>query len=101
MLADAMGGFHHICAPIKPFGRGIAASPWSDRFSTFDSDRLTRLVFLAHDRAIRVEVKSSSPYRIKLVLFKRGRDGGISNRHPTLEQAIEVHRRFFDDPEEG
>jgi hypothetical protein len=97
MLADVMGGFHHIGAPFKPFGHGITVSPHSSRFSTFDSDTLTRLVFLAHDRAIRVEFRSSSPYRIKLVFWRRKREGGIMERHPSLDQAIAMHRRFFDE----
>lgn len=99
MLADVVGGFHHIAAPIKPLAHGITASPFSSGFSTFDSDQLTRLVFLAHDRAIRVEIRSSNPYRIKLCMWKRQREGDGMSRHPSLEQAISVHRQFFPDPD--
>ena len=80
MLADLVGGFHH-CEKIKGFGLGIEMN-YSGELATFDFDRLTRAVIMAHDRAIRFAVSSSGPGRIKLMLHKRQREGGMSQRHP-------------------
>lgn len=57
--------------------------------ATFDNNMLTALVFLAHEYCMRVEI---SPCMRNLeVQFhqRKGRDGGLSARHPTLEQAVE------------
>lgn len=98
-LADVFGGFHHVHHPVKEFGYGICTSVISGRLSTFDFDGLTRIVLLAHDRMIRVELQSSGPRMVKLCLHQRHkRDGCISGRHPTIEQALETHRRFFPVP---
>ena len=93
-LAEVVFGFHHLRAKIKPFGAGIEWNPSSSCWATFDSAGLTRLVFLAHDRCIRVEIHSSGPGRIRITAFKRkGREGSMFEKHPTLEQAIDAHRR--------
>lgn len=90
LLCDVFHGEHHAPERIFAFGRGIKCSAESHRLSTFDFDYLTRLVVLAHDACVRVEIVSSSPGRIGLVLHKRaGREGSTYDRHPTMEQAIE------------
>ena len=94
MFADVVGGFHHITGSVKPFGCGIKVSAYPTRFATFDFDGLTRLVLLAHDRMIRVAVAPSGPGMIAFEMRKRHkRDGKISERHPTIEQAIALHRK--------
>jgi hypothetical protein len=61
--------------------------------STYDYDSLTRLVIAAHDACIRVTVSSSGPNMVKITLWPRdGREGSISDRHATIEQAIETMR---------
>lgn len=57
-------------------------------FSTYDDERLTRLVFLAHHRAIRVEIYPHSFKYLRLVFSKRSRLGAKHERHPTLDQAV-------------
>jgi hypothetical protein len=96
LVADVMGGFHH-CHEIREYGAGVATSFYGGNLATFDSDRLTRLVFLAHDRCVRVEMAASSPGRVRVALHHRGgrREGAIHERHPTLEQALEMHRRYY------
>lgn len=62
---------------------------WTSRtLSTYDFDELTRLVFLAHDMCIRVEIRNHGPNRLKLMFHPRKREGNIAERHPTLEQAV-------------
>lgn len=90
LLCDVFHGEHHAPERIYTFGRGIKCNAESHRLSTFDFDYLTRLVVLAHDACVRVEIVSSGPGRIGLVLHKRaGRTGSSHDRHPTMEEAIE------------
>lgn len=90
LLCDVFHGEHHAPERIYAFGRGIKCNAESHRLSTFDFDYLTRLVVLAHDACVRVEIVSSGPGRIGLVLHKRtSRTGSSYDRHPTMEEAIE------------
>lgn len=89
LLCVVFHGEHHAPDRIYAFGRGIKCSAESHRLSTFDFDYLTRLVVLAHDHCVRVEIVSSAPGRIGIVMHKRaGRDGCTYDRHPTIEEAI-------------
>jgi hypothetical protein len=63
--------------------------------STCDFDELTRLVILCHDRAIRCSVAASTHKYLELMFHQRQRDGGYSERHPTIEQAIEETRKAY------
>jgi hypothetical protein len=93
MFADVVGGFHHVNAEFKPFGCGIRVSSSHGRWATYDFSALTRIVILAHDRMIRVEVAPSGPRMIAFNMWKRHkREGGMSERHPTIEDAIAMHR---------
>jgi len=84
-------GKHHLPkSGLKPFGGGWCVNHPSD-LSTFDGDGLTRLVFLAHDMCFRASVQPSGPRRVKICIWKRdGRSGRMCQRHPTLNQALEV-----------
>jgi hypothetical protein len=94
MFADVVGGFHHVTGTFKPWNDGIRVSDYQRAWSTFDMDRLTRLVILAHDRMIRVSIVPSAPRRVGIEMWKRHtREGRMSKRHPTMEQAIATHRR--------
>lgn len=96
MIADVFGGFHHLVGKITEFGQGINTNCYSGVLATFDFDRLTRLVLLAHDRCIRVEIISSGPNRVGIAAWKRKtRNGSMSQRHPTIDEAIAVHRIHF------
>jgi hypothetical protein len=88
-------GEHHIPrSGVKEFGLGWCVNHYGD-LSTFDFDRLTRLVFLAHDRCVRVEIRSSGPRMVKLCIWKRsGRTGEIWSRHPTIETALDMWRKY-------
>ncbi len=94
MLCDWAGGDHHL-GKVKEWGMGVATS-YSQDLSTFDFNRLTTLVFMAHDRCIRVEIGSSGPRMVRIILHKRHTaEGDICRRHPTLAKAIEVYRRSY------
>lgn len=97
MLCDLCKGAHHIGGTIKPFGKGIAVNlRYGFSAATFDFSGLTEAVILAHDRCIRFEIEPSGPGMLKLVFHKRdGREGAMHERHPTLEQAVEVLRKPY------
>lgn len=89
LLADLVGGFHHMPGTIKPCWRGIECNARHFHASTWDFNLLTRFVVLAHDRCIRAEIAPSGPGLLRLVLHKRaGRSGGMAQRHPSLEHHI-------------
>lgn len=93
MFADVVGGFHHLQGTFKPAGAGIRINTYAGGWATWDFNRLTRLVVLAHDRMIRVEVNPSGPRLIQFALWKRHtREGGMAVRHPTMEDAIAMIR---------
>ena len=79
-LSDFYLGKHHIPSKIHEF------------------DDLTRLVFLAHDRCVRVEIGNSGPGMIKIIIHKRHhRDGQPSyERHPTIETALKTWRKTWE-----
>jgi hypothetical protein len=63
--------------------------------STYDFDHLTRLVIAAHDFCVRVSISQSGPKRIKIVLHDRKREGDVTEKHPTMEEAIETIRKRY------
>src|ERR1017187_1988032 len=92
--AEIMRGFHHIQGTFKKHGKGIAITQAHGNFATWDFNNLTRLVFLAHDRCIRVEIDGGGFGNSKFTLFKRHkRDGQMHERHPMLETAYAAWRK--------
>lgn len=95
-------GEHHIPAPgrygahgVKEFGPGSWYVNHSGEVATYDSDFLTRLVFLAHYFCIRASIQSAGPRRVKIVIFKRHRrDGRRLESHPTIETALSNWRKY-------
>jgi hypothetical protein len=86
-------GKHHIPGKLRRDG----SASWSvgnvNPMSTFDSDELTRLVFLAHEHALRVEVLPSGPRCLRIAATKRCRledapSWPLVEGHPTLDQAV-------------
>jgi len=105
-LKEAEAFFHalfcgsHRCPPIKPFGDGWIVSTEPSRFATFDFERLTALVFLAHDMCMRAELQHGGPGRVRIAVWqRRTREGHNWERHPTIEQALALWRRTHPDPE--
>lgn len=61
--------------------------------ATWDGDALTRLVFLAHDACLRVDVQPASPQYLRLLFHSRQRQGTLFQRHPTIEDALTQWRK--------
>lgn len=92
-FSEYYGGEHHIPGfKPKPFGIGWSVNDNRGDLASFDFNQLTRLVFMAHDKCIRVSVEAVRNGLIRIAIWKREREGGMSERHPTLEQAIERYR---------
>ena len=83
-LAEWACGHHHL-PKVHEFGVGICIN-YSGDLSTFDFDRLTRLVLIAHKHYIRIEIASSGPRLVRIIAHRRKRDGNIYNRHPGLDE---------------
>ncbi len=96
-VADLLGflymGLYHL--------DGVEKHDWSQDYriavtigkydlSTYDNDRLTVLVLLAHRMAIRVAIESASPWRLRLIFSNRRREGKWHERHPDITEAL-VH----------
>jgi len=93
-FAELFYGEHHIPSAIKEFGYGWQLTGRYMNFATTDYNNLTRLVLMAHRDAIRVEIQSPGPGMLRLAIWKRGREGGITESHPTIEQAIESFNNY-------
>mgnify|MGYP001579128917 CR=1 FL=1 len=104
LLWEWADGIYHIEDILDVSFAGTSVSvPIFHSMATYDWADLTRLVILAHDRCVRVEIRSELvPYRSEsdesgkhevpaLVLYLSGRvrGGDWLHGHPTIEEAIE------------
>ena len=96
-LLDAWRGLHHFEERVlrkvdwaNPLYIDMALDHRmsTGQLSTYDFSGLTELVFLAHDHAIRVDIRPCNGSHLKLTFHPRGREGGMSQRHPTLDAAF-------------
>jgi hypothetical protein len=64
--------------------------PWNSGagLATVDNMDLTRLVFLCHEARIRCSVRSNGPRGLYLLFHERSAEGGFSERHPNLDEAV-------------
>lgn len=96
ILGRVWRGIYHLESVLK--------SDWSSErmievlvfgsLDSFDFDYLSSLVILCHDACIRVEVNPCNFHYLKLRFHPRkGRNGGMSQRHPTIDEAINSARR--------
>ena len=93
MFVKVRGGFHHLSGEFKNIGSGIEIHEMYRSWATYDFSDLTRLVVRSHDQMIRTEIQPSRPRMLKFMLWKRhSREGGMSERHPTIEDAIKFIR---------
>lgn len=70
------------------FGGGICFVVSHHGLATWDFNHLTRLVIGAHDRCIRLDIDARARNYLALMMWPRKREGSMSQRHPTIEQAI-------------
>ena len=86
------GGAHHIPSAIRDKGGGrwsVSARAAGAGLATFDSDMLTQLVLLAHERSIRAAIFPSGPGRVRISITQRDRgSASCMSGHATIEEAI-------------
>lgn len=96
------GGIYN--APINwdkvQWGSGVRHSgmfvPWRDgSMATFDYYPLTMLVLLAHEARIRVEIRAKAAGHFELSFFQRSHEGGMSERHPSIDEAVAAFREYL------
>ena len=94
MLCDLCRGARHVIGKVKPSNNNGIVINCTYNAATFDFSGLTEAVIMAHDRCIRFAIEPCNQRALKLLFHKRsGREGGVSERHPTLEQTIESIRK--------
>lgn len=99
LLGDLFYGIYHMNTT------SLRKTDWSDPYcvtvtsdynlATFDSDGLTRLVVLCHDRAIRCNIRALAPGYMQLMFHQRKREGRHHERHPTLEDSTARIRQHY------
>ena len=71
----------------------------ANELSTYDFNRLTKLVVLAHDKGIRVSVSSDRKKGLVICFHnrmgKRHNDHPMNQRHPTLSKAVKQVRSTY------
>lgn len=93
-FAEFYGGKHHFPkGGVKEWGYGWCVNHDQGDLATYDYNALTRLVLMGHDKCIRVSIQPHAFKTLRIVIHKREREGGMSSRHPTIEQAIETFRK--------
>lgn len=100
MLCDWARGEHHLPNRIYADGQGVKIN-WYGDLSSYDFDCLTRLVILAHQYAIRVEIGSSGPRMVSIRAHRRYHRGPTEERkicehHPSLDDLIELCRKAIE-----
>jgi len=86
-LIDVFGGRHRVAKLIDNGGHFVCIPHGS--VSTFDDDRLTRIVLSSHRLCLRAEIDNHGMRGIKILLHNRkGRTGRLHERHPTIEDVI-------------
>lgn len=85
VLAELYYGEHPLMGKVKCHGTGIEYNTSAlQGFATYDFSGLTRMVLLAHEKAVRFSIEPSGPGMLKLVMHKRTRSGKMHERHPGL-----------------
>lgn len=100
LLGDVFLGIYHIDS--KPLRKAawnqplIVEVPIQTYLSTYDSDELTRLVVLSHDRLLRLEIKWHTRGWLLLRFSQRkDREGELWDRLPTLEAHAAMIRGYY------
>lgn len=95
-FAELFYGKHHIPpGGVHQYDTGWCVNYYGD-LATYDSDMLTRLVLLAHDKIVRAAIEQSGPRMVKICIWGRAnRDGKHCwERHPTIEEALGEWRKY-------
>ena len=88
-VSIVFGGEHHLVR-LENKGHYYLCIP-RGTLATFDDDRLTRIVLASHRYGLRAEIDNHGMRGLKILLHNRpSRNGRMWERHPTIEQAIQL-----------
>lgn len=105
-FAEIFHGENHIPGKVRSAKDGSCWILQTDsgfwECGTYDYDMMTRIVFLAHDRCIRVQLlRGSRGIQLTIDARSRPRPGDdMTDRHPTIEQALAKWREKHPAPVE-
>jgi len=82
------GGQHH-CRKFEDNGNHFLVVPKSNySFATFDGDKLTKIVMMAHRLCLRAELTNHGMQGLKILLHNRKREADLYRRHPDVEDMV-------------
>lgn len=85
-----------ICKVDWQYGLNGISLKWQHTdLATFDYSQLTMLVFLCHEARIRCSISPCGPRSLRFSFWPRKSTGGISARHPNLDEAVKEFRSIF------
>ncbi len=101
LLGDVFAGIYHLA------DTELRKVDWDDThfmlfylvgrsLATFDSETLTKLVVLAHDRMLRVDISAAGRGKLELMFHLRAsRTGDLMRRMPTMETHLAAIRKYY------
>lgn len=99
LLGDVFAGIYHLnptsLRRVDWTNPSHIACNIDRTLSTFDFAELTYLVVLCHDRCIRFSLAGNGPRHMEMLFHQRQREGSVSRRHPTMEDAIQSIRSSY------
>jgi len=99
LLGVVFGGLYHlrerVLVKVDWHDERSIAVVVPDGLATFDGSTLTALVVIAHDACLRLEVSAPRRSTLELRFWRRARDGGVSKRHPRLEEHVASIRQGY------
>lgn len=88
-VSDVFGGSHRV-AKLENKGHYYLCVPHGT-LSTFDDDKLTRIVVASHAYGLRAEISNHGMRGLKILLHNRkSRTGRMWERHPTMDEVVKV-----------
>jgi hypothetical protein len=104
LLGDVFAGIYHLD------DKKLRLVDWGDSYvisvqlshttlATWDSDSLTRLVVLSHDRCLRLAISARTVNTLQLMFHWRQRGASVMEGLPTMEEHLALIRRYY--PAEG
>lgn len=86
-VSDVFGGVHRVAKFERKCNHWMCV-PYGS-LSTWDDDKLTRIVIASHKYGIRAEVDNHGMRGVKILLHNRAsREGFLHKRHPTIETVL-------------
>ena len=100
LLNDLYVGIYHIqreCSRVDWSNQTYIEIILYGAWCSFDHSNLTRLIFLAHDYGLRVQLEARAPGYVRLMFHRRTREGNLYMRHPSIEFALAQWRESHED----